>query len=84
MDFSSLSEQSLRTSRLYPRAGKFIDDSHRSPGRQIAETLVEERSILRSLPRNSHPEKQDLTINRISRVSRNDSAELVQPGYGIA
>jgi hypothetical protein len=49
MDFSSLSEQSLRTSRLYPRAGKFIDDSHRSRGRKIAQTLVEQGSILRSV-----------------------------------
>jgi len=41
MDFSSLSEQSLRNKRTLPAALKFIDDAHRSGGRQIAETLVE-------------------------------------------
>jgi hypothetical protein len=39
----------IENKQTLPAGWKFIDDSHRSRGRQIAETLVEEGSILRSL-----------------------------------
>jgi hypothetical protein len=39
----------MENKQTLPAGWKFIDDSHRSRGRQIAETLVEERSILKSL-----------------------------------
>jgi hypothetical protein len=36
----------IENKQTLPAGWKFIDDLHRSRGRQIAETLVEERSIL--------------------------------------